>query len=428
LQERLAAKCVSTIFTFPKLPFAASRSYVRALTVMETYVFDWFNLLLRWLHVIVGIAWIGASFYFVWLDNHLLKPTDATLKDKGVDGELWAVHGGGFYNPQKYLIAPKHLPEHVHWFYWESYWTWMSGFALFVTLYLFNAQTFLIDKNVYAWGSSTAAIVASLVYLVMGWVAYDAICRLFGQRKNGDLIVGALVLVYVIAATFIACHLFAGRAAFLLTGAMLATAMSANVLMVIIPGQKKVIAAMKACLAPDPAHPLRAKQRSVHNTYFTLPVLFAMLSNHYSFAYAANYNWLALTFIMLAGALIRQYFVARHKGTQHAGYWIVAIALLGGVAAWLAPAVQPASQVSTVPTFTEIKTIIDQRCAMCHNANVQMKNVAFHTPELITKNAVLIYQQAVVTRAMPMNNSTEITEDERAKIASWFGAGALTKP
>ena len=151
---------------------------------MESYIFDWLNLLLRWLHVITGIAWIGSSFYFVWLDNSLTKPTASDLKDKGVDGELWAVHGGGFYNPQKYMVAPKQLPENLHWFYWESYWTWMSGFALFVVLYLFNAQTFLIDKNVFAWGSSGAAIGAALVYLVMGWVVYDTICKVFGQKKT----------------------------------------------------------------------------------------------------------------------------------------------------------------------------------------------------------------------------------------------------
>ncbi|TAG48521.1 MAG: hypothetical protein EAZ30_04940 [Betaproteobacteria bacterium] len=390
---------------------------------METYIFDWINLLLRWLHVIVGIAWIGASFYFVWLDNSLQKPTDPALKEKGVDGELWAVHGGGFYNPQKYMVAPKALPDHLHWFYWESYWTWMSGFALFVTLYLFNAQTFLIDKNVFAWGSSAAAIVASLVYLVMGWVVYDAICRLFGQRKNGDLIVGVLVFLYVIAATYIACHLFAGRAAFLLTGAMLATAMSANVLMVIIPGQKKTIAAMKSGQTPDPLHPMRAKQRSVHNTYFTLPVLFAMLSNHYSFAYSTPYNWLVLVLIMLAGALIRQFFVLKHKGRWEYKYWGVAGVILLGVAAWLAPAAKPSVAIAKAPQIAEIQAIIEARCAMCHNANVQMKNVALHTPELLVKNAQLIYQQVVVTRAMPMNNSTQITEEERAKIGAWVQAG-----
>ena len=391
---------------------------------LQSYIFDWLNLLLRWLHVIVGIAWIGASFYFVFLDSSLVKPTDPALKEKGVDGELWAVHGGGFYNPQKYMVAPKQLPEHLHWFYWESYWTWMSGFALFVVLYLFNAQTFLIDKNVFAWGSSAAAIAASLVYLVMGWVVYDGICRAFGQAKNGDLIVGILVFVYVIIATFIACHLFAGRAAFLLTGAMLATAMSANVAMVIIPGQRKTVAAMKAGLTPDALHPMRAKQRSVHNTYFTLPVLFAMLSNHYSMTYSAPFNWLVLTFIMLAGVLIRQFFVLKLKGKKQYQWFAAGAAILAGVAIWIAPTAQPAVAVEVVPTFTEIQSIVEQRCAVCHNAQVISKNIQLHTPELIIKNAQAMYQQAVVTRIMPMANSTQITEVERAKIGAWVTSGA----
>ncbi len=391
---------------------------------MESYIFDWLNLLLRWLHVIVGIAWIGSSFYFVFLDSSLVKPTDPVLKEKGVDGELWAVHGGGFYNPQKYMVAPKQLPEHLHWFYWESYWTWMSGFALFVVLYLFNAQTFLIDKNVFAWGSSAAAIVASLVYLVMGWIVYDVICRAFGQKKNGDLIVGVLVFVYVIIATFIACHLFAGRAAFLLTGAMLATAMSANVAMVIIPGQRKTVAAMKSGQTPDPIHPTRAKQRSVHNTYFTLPVLFAMLSNHYSMTYSAPFNWLVLTLIMLAGVLIRQFFVLKLKGKIQYQWFAAGTAILAGVAIWIAPAPQPAVAVVAVPKLAEIQTIVEQRCTMCHNAQVISKNIQLHTPELIVKNAQAMYQQAVVTRIMPMSNATQITEEERAKIGAWVTAGA----
>ena len=391
---------------------------------MESYIFDWLSLLLRWLHVIVGIAWIGASFYFVFLDSSLVKPTDPALKDKGVDGELWAVHGGGFYNPQKYMVAPKHLPEHLHWFYWESYWTWMSGFALFVVLYLFNAQTFLIDKNVFAWGSSAAAIAASLVYLVMGWVVYDGICRVLGQRKNGDLIVGILVFVYVIVATYIACHLFAGRAAFLLTGAMLATAMSANVAMVIIPGQRKTVAAMKAGQTPDPIHPMRAKQRSVHNTYFTLPVLFAMLSNHYSMTYSAPLNWLVLVLIMLAGVFIRQFFVVKLKGKIQYQWFAAGATILAGVALWIAPAPQPAVAIAAVPKLVEIQAIVEQRCAMCHNAQVISKNIQLHTPELIVKNAQAMYQQAVVTRIMPMANSTQITEEERAKIGAWVTAGA----
>ena len=391
---------------------------------MESYIFDWLNLLLRWLHVIVGIAWIGASFYFVFLDSSLVKPTDPAVREKGVDGELWAVHGGGFYNPQKYMVAPKHLPEHLHWFYWESYWTWMSGFALFVVLYLFNAQTFLIDKNVFAWGSSASAIAASLVYLVMGWVAYDSICRMFGQKKNGDLTVGILVFVYVIVATFIACHLFAGRAAFLLTGAMLATAMSANVAMVIIPGQRKTVAAMKAGTTPDPIHPMRAKQRSVHNTYFTLPVLFAMLSNHYSMTYSAPLNWLVLVLIMLAGVFIRHFFVLKLKGKKQYQWFAAGALILAGVAIWIAPAPQPAIAMGAVPKFAEIQGIVEQRCAMCHNAQVISKNIQLHTPELIVKNAQAMYQQAVVTRIMPMANSTQITDVERAKIGAWVKAGA----
>jgi uncharacterized membrane protein len=397
---------------------------------VESYLFDWLNLLLRWLHVITGIAWIGASFYFVFLDSSLVKPTDPALKEKGVDGELWAVHGGGFYNPQKYMVAPKQLPEQVHWFYWESYWTWMSGFALFVVLYLFNAQTFLIDKNVYAWGSSAAAISASLVYLVMGWVVYDRICRAFGQQKNGDLIVGVLVCIYVIVATYIACHFFAGRAAFLLTGAMLATAMSANVAMFIIPGQRKTVAALKAGETPDPIHPLRAKQRSVHNTYFTLPVLFAMLSNHYSMTYNAPHNWLVLLLIMLAGVLIRQFFVLKLKGNKDYRFFAAGTAILAAVAVWIAPPMQAASPIALVasaaaaPKFAEIQSIVAERCAACHNAQVISKNVQLHTPELIAKNAQAMYQQTVVTRIMPMANSTQITEIERAKIGAWVLAGA----
>ena len=394
---------------------------------LQAYIFDWLNLLLRWLHVIVGIAWIGASFYFVFLDSSLVKPTDPALKEKGVDGELWAVHGGGFYNPQKYMVAPKQLPEHLHWFYWESYWTWMSGFALFVVLYLFNAQTFLIDKNVFAWGSSAAAIAASLVYLGMGWVVYDGICRAFGQNKNGDLMVGILLFIYVVMATFIACHLFSGRAAFLLTGAMLATAMSANVAMVIIPGQRKTVAAMKAGQPPDPIHPMRAKQRSIHNTYFTLPVLFAMLSNHYSMTYSAPLNWLVLSLIMLAGVLIRQFFVLKLKGKKQYRWFAAGAAILAAVALWIAPAPQPlvaVVEVVEVPKIAEIQSIVEQRCAMCHNAQVVSKNIQLHTPALIVKNAQAMYQQAVVTRIMPMGNTTQITEEERAKIGAWVKAGA----
>jgi uncharacterized membrane protein len=392
---------------------------------MDSYLLDWVNLLLRWTHVIVGIAWIGASFYFVFLDFSLTKPTDPALKAKGVDGELWAVHGGGFYNPQKYLVAPKALPEHLHWFYWESYWTWMSGFALFVVLYLFNASSFLVDKNVHDW-SAGAAVAAALGFLVLFWFVYDAICRSLLQRAHGDLLVGALVCLFVVAASWVACHLFAGRAAFLMVGAMMATAMSANVFVWIIPGQRKVIAQMKAGQAVDPIYGQRAKQRSVHNTYFTLPVLISMLSNHYGWLYQSRNNWLVLVLMMLAGALIRHSFVARHKALV-AGkrvpweYAAGGVIIIAGLAVALAPAPRgPAAALPAEVTLAQVQAVVEQRCVLCHNAQVQQKNVALHTPELIRQHAQNVYQQAVVLKLMPMNNATQITDDERALIKRWY--------
>jgi uncharacterized membrane protein len=398
---------------------------------MDIYLLDWLNLLLRWTHVIVAIAWIGSSFYFVFLDFSLTKPTDPELLKKGVDGELWAVHGGGFYNPQKYLVAPKSLPEHLHWFFWESYSTWLSGFALFTVLYLFNASNFLIDKNVHDW-SPAMAVSAALAFLVLFWLVYDGICRLVGERNKGqvggDATVAWLVLVYVVAASWAACQLFAGRAAFLMVGAMLATAMSANVFFWIIPGQKKVIAQMRAGEPVDPIHGQRAKQRSVHNTYFTLPVLISMLSNHYGWLYQAKHNWLVLVLLMLAGALIRHSFVARHKALvqgkrvpwEYAAGGVVALLVL---AVWLAPAPQPAAAVAAKVSFAEVQAVVQQRCVLCHNEQVNQKNVMLHTPELILKNAQNLYQQTVVLKVMPMNNATAITDAERALLKRWFESG-----
>ena len=395
---------------------------------MEAYVLDWVNLLLRWAHVIVAIAWIGSSFYFVFLDNSLTKPADPDLKAKGVDGELWAVHGGGFYHPQKYMVAPKAIPENLHWFYWESYSTWLTGFALFTVLYLYQAGTFLIDRNVHAW-SPAGAIAAALGFLVVFWIVYDGICRFFGQREGGDRIVGIGVTVAVVLASWLACQFFAGRAAFLLVGAMMATSMSANVFFWIIPGQRTVIAQMKAGQPVDPVHGQRAKQRSVHNTYFTLPVLIAMLSNHYGFLYGAPHNWLVLVLIMLAGALIRHSFVARHKALVQGQpvpwlYAGVGTAVIVGLIVWLAPAPVPKAAAAAPVSFAQVQAVVAQRCAMCHNEQVISKNIQLHAPELIAKNAQALYQQAVVLKAMPMNNATQITDAERTLLGRWFEAGA----
>lgn len=395
---------------------------------MESYLLDWANLLLRWLHVITAIAWVGSSFYFVFLDSSLTPPEDAKLRAEGATGELWAVHGGGFYHPVKYAVAPPKLPPHLHWFYWESYSTWLSGFALFTVSYLWSAGTYLIDKSRMDWAPA-GAVAAALAFLVVFWLLYDAICRWFGQREKGDAIVGALVLVLVCIASWLACHWFAGRAAFLLVGAMLATAMSANVFFWIIPGQKKVVRAIEAGEPVDPIHGRRGKQRSVHNTYFTLPVLFAMLSNHYSFLYAHEANWLVLILMMFAGAAIRQFFVMRHgwklgRNRHPAGYAVAGVAAIVVVAFWLAPAVQPAATAAAKADYAAVSQVVAQRCAMCHGEQVQMKNVRLDTPQALKQHAQNVYQQAVVARTMPMNNSTGMTEAERALLAQWFQAGA----
>jgi len=424
---------------------------------MESYLLDWANLLLRWAHVITAIAWVGSSFYFVFLDSSLTPPADEDLKKQGVSGELWAVHGGGFYHPVKFNVSPPSLPGHLHWFFWESYTTWLTGFALFTVSYLWNASTYLIDKSLMAW-STGAAIGVALSFLVMFWILYDAICRFFGQRTfrwaaprkvgplegqgtarsaerggevPGDAIVGALVLVLVCIASWLACHWFAGRAAFLLVGAMIATAMSANVFFWIIPGQKKVIASIKAGEAVDPIHGKRGKQRSVHNTYFTLPVLFSMLSNHYSFTWSHPRNWLVLILMMFAGAAIRQFFVMRHgwklgRNRHPLPYALVGVIAIAGVVVWLRPAETAAASAPAARTadLAAVRKVVDQRCLVCHGAQVQMKNVRLDSADAIRQHAQSIYQQAVVTRLMPMNNATGITEAERALIAQWFQAGA----
>ena len=416
---------------------------------MESYLLDWLNLLLRWVHVITAIAWVGSSFYFVFLDSSLTPPVGEDLKQQGVSGELWAVHGGGFYHPVKFAVSPPQLPGHLHWFYWESYSTWLSGFALFTVSYLWSAGTYLIDKSKMEW-SHADAIGVALCFLIVFWFLYDAICRIWGQRKNGDAIVGTLVPLLVCAASWLACHWFAGRAAFLLVGAMIATSMSANVFFWIIPGQKMVIAQIKAGVPVDPIHGFRGKQRSVHNTYFTLPVLFAMLSGHYSFTYTHPQNWLVLILMMFAGAAIRQFFVARHgfklgRNPNPLPYALVGMAVIVGVVVWLRPA--PLVAVAMVPAGTSAVTaqaaapgtalspdatmdaknlvkMVEQRCVMCHGPQVQMKNLRLDAPEQLQLHAQNIYQQTVVSRVMPMNNATGMTEHERQLVRRWFEGGA----
>jgi len=411
---------------------------------MESYLLDWANLLLRWVHVITAIAWIGSSFYFVFLDSSLTPPVDEDLQRQGVSGELWAVHGGGFYHPVKFAVKPPQMPTHLHWFYWESYSTWITGFALFTVSYLWNASAYLIDKSLMNW-SPGAAIAVALSFFVIFWMLYDAICRVFGKGKHGDTMVGLGVAVLVCAASYLACQWFAGRAAFLLVGAMMATAMSANVFFWIIPGQRKVVAAIKAGDPVDAVHGERGKQRSVHNTYFTLPVLFTMLSGHYSFTWSHPQNWLVLILMMLAGAAIRQFFVLRHgyklgRNRHPVGYALVGVAVIIGVLVWLKPNPQGiASATESIAArdrdsgatgqndYQKVQAVLAQHCYSCHGEQIQMKNVRLDSPALVKQHAQAMYQQVVVAKTMPMNNATGMTEAERALIAQWFQAGAKTE-
>lgn len=407
--------------------------------MIDPYYLEWANLLLRWIHVITAIAWVGSSFYFVFLDSNLVKPNSPDLLEKGVDGALWAVHGGGFYNPQKYMVAPKKIHTKLHWFFWESYTTWLSGFALFTLLYLFNASAYLIDKSLMDW-TPTQAVLVALSFLLVFWVIYDRVSQWVGFRENGELGVGLIMFMVIAFASWLACHWFAGRAAFLLVGAMMATSMSANVFFWIIPGQRKVVGAMttgqKLPVAELAMHGKRGKQRSVHNTYFTLPVLFAMLSTHYGFLYAQAYPWVTLVAMMLAGALIRQFFVQRHayhqnKASNPLPFALIGVFVIVGVIIALKPESTPITQkfADTSPVgYLQVQKIFEQRCYACHGAAVQMKNLRLDSPQEVKINAQNIYQQSVVLRQMPMNNSTQITDQERELIKRWFDAGAPTTP
>ncbi|MEN3296015.1 MAG: hypothetical protein V7642_5268 [Burkholderiales bacterium] len=393
------------------------------------YGVEWLNLLGRWLHVITGIAWIGASFYFVWLDNSIRPPRPGSdLEKQGVSGELWAVHGGGFYNPQKYLVAPKQLPAELHWFKWEAYSTWLSGFAMLVIVYYFNASAMMIDKAV-ADLTTWQAIGVSLASLVIGWTVYDLLCRSPLGKREGLL--GIVVYLLIVLAAYVLSKLFSGRAAYIHVGAMIGTIMVANVLMVIIPGQRKIVEAMKAGGSPDPIHGIRGKQRSVHNNYFTLPVLFIMISNHYGMTYNHPYNWLVLAAIMAAGVLIRHFFNLRHKGRTAWGYPAAGLALLLSVAIAIAPKPVDRSQASGAVDFNRVQSVINQRCVSCHSDKPTQPGFAtapagvmLHTPELIHQHAERLYRQAVQLKAMPIGNLTQMTDEERALIGSWYEAGA----
>lgn len=389
---------------------------------------DWINLILRWAHLITGIAWIGSSFYFVWLDLSLRKRPGM---DEGVYGEAWMVHGGGFYHVNKWMVAPSSMPPELHWFKYEAYFTWITGFALLVTMYYWSAESYLIDPSVLAL-TKMDAILIGLGSLFAGWVIYDIICKSPIGKSTGKLAVALFILI--MAAAYLFTHVFSGRGAFIHVGAMIGTIMAANVFRIIIPNQKKVVASLMAGEKPDPALGLQAKQRSTHNNYLTLPVLLMMISNHYSMLFSHDQSWLIVGLILIIGGLVRHFFNTRNAGgTGKAIAWqlpsaAVGMAVLAMFASYDPNAVKLADE--DIITSNHALAIVQTRCTACHSANPTDEGfdeapagVMFDDLAQIEANAQRVLAQAVIGRAMPLGNLTEMTEEERAQLGQWIRAG-----
>jgi uncharacterized membrane protein len=399
---------------------------------MDAHLFEFLSLLLRWLHIIAGVAWIGASFYFIWLDNSLEPPAPGSEQArKGVSGELWAVHGGGFYNPQKYAVAPASLPDKLHWFKWEAYTTWLSGTALLVVVYWLRAQTMMVDPSVAAL-STGQAVGIGLGSMVGAWLIYDVLCRSPLGRRDGWL--GAVVFGLLTVLAWGLHQFLGGRAAYIHVGAAIGTIMAANVFFVIIPAQREMVRTMREGRMPDPVFGQRGKQRSVHNNYFTLPVLFIMISNHFSATFGHPHAWAVLTLIAAAGVSIRHFFNRKHRGVLAWQYPIFGAILLAAAAWWTAPRIAPLPPVVGPVTFERVRAIMGERCLNCHAPVPTFPGLAqppagvvLHTPDSLMKNAQRIYQQVVVTRMMPLGNITKMTDEERAVIAAWVAAGATSQ-
>lgn len=397
---------------------------------MEAIFWEWLNMGVRWLHVIAGIAWIGSSFYFVHLDSSLKKREGLP---QGAGGEAWQVHGGGFYHMVKYLVAPARMPEELTWFKWEAYATWLSGFGLLVILYYFGAELYLIDRTVLdlpVWG----AVAISVVTLALGWAAYDQLCK--SKLGENDAFLFAVLFVALVVLAWLFTFVYSGRGAYMQMGALVGTIMAANVFMLIIPNQKKVVDDLVAGREPDPKLGAAAKQRSLHNNYLTLPVLFVMISNHYPLAFASRYNWLIFGIVLVVGAVIRHFYNVRHKGLP-SPWWTWGVAAAGMAAIILLSAAGPSSteEAAAPPaepvTFAQAEEVVLGRCSMCHaeitaweGVPVAPKGVMLDTPERIALQAREIALQSVHTHAMPPGNVTEITPEERAILAAWVEAGA----
>src|SRR4051812_48317619 len=380
---------------------------------------DWVSLLVRWTHVVAGIAWIGSSFYFIALDAGL--QSNARL-DPRVKGEAWQVHGGGFYNIQKFMVAPNFMPEQLTWFKWEAYGTWVFGFALLVLVYYLSPSIYLIDSAVMPLSPMAADLIGA-GSLAAGWIVYDLLCRSWFGKETRSLTVTGFTLLVVV--TFAYTHVFSGRGAFIHLGALVGSIMVGNVFFIIIPNQKKTVAALLKGQEPDPVWGKQAKQRSVHNNYLTLPVVFTMLSNHYAFTYSSRFDWLILACIFIASFLVRHWFNTMHAGARPDWrLWpAAAVPVLGAVLLSIAGQASLPGTGATAANFAEVRPIIDQRCHVCHAARPQFpgfseapKGVMFDTPAEIQRLALQIMAQAVTTHTMPLGNVTGITDEERVVL------------
>ncbi|MGF1629756.1 MAG: urate hydroxylase PuuD [Kiloniellaceae bacterium] len=395
-------------------------------------LWEWAEMVVRWLHVIAGIAWIGSSFYFIALDLSLKQRAGLP---EGAGGEAWQVHGGGFYNMVKYLVAPARMPDELTWFKWEAYTTWLSGMALLALVYYLQAELFMIDAGVMEL-TSWLAVAISLGGLALGWIAYDLLCR--SPLGRSDTALAGVGFVFLVALAFLFTLVFSGRGMTMQMGALIGTMMVANVFLVIIPNQKKVVADLIAGRTPDPKLGAQAKQRSLHNNYLTLPVIFTMIANHYPLAFAGRWNWVILAIVLVIGALIRHFFNVKHRGGREP-WWTWGAAALGLAAiVWLsAQPVTPAGEASLPPEIEtaelglEVENVVLSRCSMCHAAEplweglaVPPKGVVLETPAQIRAQARAIEMQSVRSHAMPPGNITFLEDEERLILAAWLAAGA----
>lgn len=393
---------------------------------MNAHYQEWLNLTVRWIHLTVGIAWIGASFYFNWLENNLNRLHG--LRD-GLAGNLWAIHGGGFYYLEKFKAAPPKLPDHLHWFKWEAYFTWLSGMLLLVIVYYMTPSAYLLDPQV-SDISAGVAIAICVFTLVAGWIVYDLLCRSpLGRTGWPFALVGFLIIV---AVSHELCALISARAAYLHVGALIGTIMAGNVFRVIIPSQKALVAAAIAGGAPDPALGANALRRSRHNNYLTLPVLFIMLSNHFPSTYGHSNSWLVLSAIIFIGVAVRHYFNVRKSSPASVVIIPLAIAALAGLAVYTSPTPSRAAVSAGAPVeFATVRAIIAARCTHCHSARPEDElfltapnGIMFDTPEQIRSQAARIKIRAVESKTMPLVNETGMTEEERILLGRWIDGGA----